>query len=343
MRRHAQEAPEPPVSFGREICGNLEDGLRREWLVTNGLGGYASGTLAGPLTRRYHGLLVAALTPPVGRTVLVGGLVEWATYAGQRYPLVTHEYVGGTIDPQGYRYLQAFALEGLIPVWTFALGDALLERRVWMVHGANTTYMEWRLVRGSAEVTLEITPLVTYRDFHMLRSGQGWQPTVADEARDVTVTAGAAPLLLRASDGTFAAGGAWWWNFYAREEAARGLDDHFDLYAPGTFTLPIVVGASVSLVLTVEPTTRLDRMDATGSLAAERARQTELLRLARADTAPPLVRQLTLAADQFLVTRHAATPVSTTATPPSTPSSLSPLGKTVIAGYHWFNDWGATR
>src|SRR5262245_22268728 len=93
---------QPLVRFGREVCGDLAAGLRREWLVTDGLGGYASGTVAGVATRRYHGLLVAALAPPVERTVLVGGLVEWATYDGQRYSLSTHEYGNGTIDPHGY-------------------------------------------------------------------------------------------------------------------------------------------------------------------------------------------------------------------------------------------------
>src|SRR5215469_8337370 len=117
----------PLVHFGREVCGDLATGLQREWLVTNGLGGYASGTLAGVNTRRYHGLLVAALTPPVGRTVLVGGIVEWAAYDGKRFPLCAHEYGDGTVDPHGYRHVQAFALEGALPVWTFALGDALLE------------------------------------------------------------------------------------------------------------------------------------------------------------------------------------------------------------------------
>ena len=111
---------QPLVHFGREICGDLACGLRREWLVTNGLGGYASGTLAGVNTRSYHGLLVAALNPPVDRTVLVGGLVEWATYDGHRYPLSTHEFADGTIAPDGYRHLQSFALEGTIPIWTFA-------------------------------------------------------------------------------------------------------------------------------------------------------------------------------------------------------------------------------
>jgi predicted glycogen debranching enzyme len=131
----------PLISFGREICGDLAAGLRREWLVTNGLGGYASGTLAGINTRRYHGLLVAALDPPVARTVLVGGIVEWASYAGRRYALSTHEYGSGYVDQHGYRNLQSFALEGMLPVWTFAVGGALLERRVWMVYGANTTYV----------------------------------------------------------------------------------------------------------------------------------------------------------------------------------------------------------
>jgi glycogen debranching enzyme len=97
---------QPLVHFGREICGDLDAGLRREWLVTNGLGGYASGTVAGINTRSYHGLLVAALTPPVARTVLVGGLVEWVSHGGRRYPLCAHEYASGTIEPHGYQFRQ---------------------------------------------------------------------------------------------------------------------------------------------------------------------------------------------------------------------------------------------
>jgi len=116
----------PLIGFGREICGDLAAGLRREWLVTNGLGGYAAGTLAGVATRRYHGLLVAALTPPVGRTVLVGALVEHAEYDGREYPLSAHEYAGNVIDGHGYRHLQTFHLAWNLPVWVFALGDALL-------------------------------------------------------------------------------------------------------------------------------------------------------------------------------------------------------------------------
>ncbi len=117
---------QPYVSLGRDICGELENALRREWLVTNGLGGYASGTLAGVNTRRYHGLLVAALTPPVGRLVMVADAAEEASYGGERYALSTHEFAGGVIDPRGYQLVQEFALEGAIPRWRYALADALL-------------------------------------------------------------------------------------------------------------------------------------------------------------------------------------------------------------------------
>ncbi len=313
----------PLVSFGREICGDLSAALRREWLVTNGLGGYASGTLAGANTRRYHGLLVAALTPPVGRTVLVGGLVEWVSYDGRRYPLSAHEYGDHTIDPHGYRYLQEFALQGMLPVWIYALDDALVEKRLWMADGANTTYVRYRLARGSHPVTVEVTPLVTYRDFHALRSGQGWQPQVIPEAAGLTIRAfdAAVPFRLVADGGRVTPGGAWWWNFLHREETARGLDDRSDLYAPGTFLLPLHPGGSVTLVATTEHV--LDA-DAGPALPAAQERQSVLLRRAGVEHAHPVVQQLTLAADQFIVRR----------------GSDDAAGKTVIAGYHWFNDWG---
>jgi predicted glycogen debranching enzyme len=315
------------ISFGREICGDLATGLRREWLVTNGLGGYASGTLAGVNTRRYHGLLVAAFTPPVGRTVLVGGLVEWAGYGGRRYPLATHEYGDGTIDPQGYRHLEAFALDGMLPVWTFAVDDALVEKRVWMAHGANTTYVRYRVVRSTRPVDLEVTPLVTYRDFHAVGSGRGWVPTTEPGPREVVVRAfeGAEPFQVLAEEGRFSSGGDWYWNFLHREERARGLDDRSDLYAPGVFQARLAEGGHLTLVLTAEshPEEESDQ-----ALAAAQERQTQLLARADAARAHPLVRQLVLAADQFIVRRGSAG------------ESAPPVGETVIAGYPWFNDWG---
>ena len=340
---------QPLVSFGREICGDLSAGLRREWLVTNGLGGYASGTLAGIATRRYHGWLVAALAPPVDRTVLVAGAVEWATYDGRRYALSAHEYGDGTVDPHGYHHLQCFALEGTLPVWTYALANALLERRLWMRQGANTTYVMYRLIAGSRPVHLEITPLVTYRDFHTLTFGADWQPVVETAPDGLTVYArdGAVPFSIRTDSGTVVPSGVWYWNFRHRAESERGLDDRSDLYAPGMFAATLRPGERVTLCMSTE-----DRSVGAGdrALDADRARQVLLLRRAAVERGEPVVQQLVLAADQFIVERRVgALPAeraqqegeatSEDAAAPGQQRS-SAGGKTVIAGYHWFADWG---
>src|SRR6266566_2062421 len=133
------------MDFGREVAGSLAVAESREWLCANGLGGFASGTVAGLPTRRYHGLLVAALTPPVGRTVLVTGLEERVGYDGQVYELSTARWADGTVAPQGYRLIERFHLDGTTPVWHYACADTLIEKRVWMEPGANTTYVGYRL------------------------------------------------------------------------------------------------------------------------------------------------------------------------------------------------------
>ncbi len=127
MMRHTDPISQPPsLSFGRDIVSDLEAAARREWLVTNGIGGFASGTVAGLNTRRYHGLLIAALQPPLGRTLVLARLEEEAVYNGQPYPLSTNEWASGTVSPQGYKLLQSFHLEGTVPVFTYAL----LEKRL---------------------------------------------------------------------------------------------------------------------------------------------------------------------------------------------------------------------
>src|SRR5919198_6669598 len=156
--------PSLMLEWGREISGDLEAAEQREWLVTNGLGGFASGTVAGVLTRRYHGLLIAALQPPLGRTLLLTKLEETARYAGRDYALGANRWASGVVDPTGFRHLERFHLEGTTPVWTFACADALLEKRVWMHQGANTTYISYRVRRGTAPVTLVAKALVNYRD-----------------------------------------------------------------------------------------------------------------------------------------------------------------------------------
>jgi predicted glycogen debranching enzyme len=121
------------IEFGREICGDLSSAESREWLVTNGIGGYASSTVAGLLTRRYHGLLIAALQPPLGRTLLLAKLDETVGYNHLTYALYTNRWADGNVEPHGYRHIESFALDGTIPTWKFACADALLEKRIWII------------------------------------------------------------------------------------------------------------------------------------------------------------------------------------------------------------------
>ncbi|HKG28684.1 MAG TPA: glycogen debranching enzyme N-terminal domain-containing protein, partial [Thermomicrobiales bacterium] len=290
------------VAFGREITGDLSAGLRREWLVTNGVGGYASSTVAGVPTRSYHGLLVAALEPPVARTVLVGDSIDWVVYDGVRYPLSTSEFGDGVTSPDGYRYLESFRLEGSLPVWTFAIADALIERRVWMPHGVNATFVTYRLLRGSRSIDLEVTPLVTYRSFHALASGQGWNIGVEplDGGAMIRAYDQATPFWLRSDRAEFRPDGAWWWGFRYREEAERGLADRGDLFAPGVFLTRLDPGETVAPIYSTEA--EID-LDAASSRAAAEERQRSLLTRAGAQEADPVVQQLVLAADQFLVAR----------------------------------------
>ena len=190
----------PAIDFGREICGSLEADEQREWLVTNGIGGFASGTIAGHPTRRYHGLLVAALKPPLGRTLLVSKLDEIAHYDGQAYPLSTNRWHGGGVAPEGYRQIERFRLEGTTPIWTFVCADALVEKRVWMQTGANTTYVRYELLRSSGPVELVCKTLINYRDFHFNTHAGDWRMSISPVERGLRVSAfdGAVPYYLLA-------------------------------------------------------------------------------------------------------------------------------------------------
>ena len=139
------------IGFGSEITGDPRLAGEREWLVTNGLGGYGMGTVSGAPSRTYHGLLIAALSPPVERTLLTSRLE------------VSVAAPDGTLTSLGYRQIEAFALEGTVPRWRFAVADALVEHRLWMAPGANTTDVSHRLVRGAGPLELMLTAFVQHR------------------------------------------------------------------------------------------------------------------------------------------------------------------------------------
>jgi predicted glycogen debranching enzyme len=318
------------VQFGREICGDLAAAESREWLVTNGIGGYASGTVAGSQTRRYHGLLVAALQPPVGRTQLVSAIDEIVHYAGADFSLSTHRWASGAVDPQGFLLLEDFHLAGSTPVWTYALADALLEKRVWMRRGENTTYIQYTLVRGSSALEMELKALVNYRDFHSLTHAGDWRMNITPVEHGVEVLAfdGAAPFYLRSSAATCEPRHEWFLDCFLEEETARGLNDREDRLFAALFLAKLEIGSSVVFVATTEAnalldgeTARAERVNYDVKLFQDWQAKNEAL----AEEAPSWLWQLILAADQFIVKR-------------SLPEE--PDGRSIIAGYHWFGDWG---
>jgi predicted glycogen debranching enzyme len=298
--------------------------LEREWLVTNGLGGFAAGTIAQANTRRYHGLLVATLRPPVERVVMVAKLDCTVGYRGERFELGCNEFADGALSPRGHRLLRSFDLDGGIPTWRYALADAEITQRVWMERGRNTTYVSFTLEHGTATVELELTPLCTYRDYHAHSHG-GWSLGVKELAHgcEIEAFAGARPYRLWLEDGKFVAAPDWYWRFSHRLEAERGLDALEDLFRPGYLRVSLVPGQTAILTLSAEP-----QMASPGAGALERElrRQRSLLQ-GLPDAAPAWIRQLALAADQFIVQRAQAAAGETG-------------GTTIIAGYPWFTDWG---
>jgi len=227
----------PHCVLGRDIVNRWESASRREWLVTNGIGGFASGTVAGANTRRYHGVLVASFKPPVERTVLVSKVNIAVQYLGERHELGADEFDGGTLAPSGFRRLESFRIDEGIPVWRFEISDALLEQRVFMAPGRNISYIGLRVIRASAPLQLELKPLCTYRDYHS--HSRGARPFALDAGvRECSIRAfeGARPIRLSISEGCFEAAPDWYWNFFHRAEGERGLDTGEDLYTPGRFT-----------------------------------------------------------------------------------------------------------
>lgn len=313
------------INFGREICGNLDAAESREWLVTNGRGSYASGTVAGLSTRGYHGLLVAALQPPLQRTLLLSKLDETVEYESNTYPLFANRWANDSIDPQGYQHIESFHLEGTVPVWNFACGGALLEKRIWMQPGADTTYIHYYLRRGARSLKLSLKAFVNYRDYHSRTHAREWPAkdwrmdvSSIDHGVKVAVFPGAQPLYLLTDRGQVTPANEWYYGFALAAEQERGLNNIDDLLHPAKFEVTLEPGSSFTFVASTQP-----NPDLNGATALELRQQYEqqLITNWKPPTpTPDWIQQLVLAADQFIVERQD--------------------GKTILAGYHWFTDWG---
>jgi len=284
----------------------FEDTARREWLETNGLGGYASSTAAGMNTRRYHGLLVAA-----GR-VLLAKIEETLVVGSRRYELSTNRFPGA-VHPQGYAWLKEFQLDPF-PLWVFECEGTLVEKWVFMVHGEDTTVVQYR---ASENCEMELRPLIAFRGYHALTHQNGAlraEVEVAPGSVKVAPYEGLPSLHVAHAGGRVDPRGYWYRNFEYDRERERGLDFQEDLFQPFTLTLTLAAGDRAAVVAS------------TGPRAVETAEELRRAETARRKTLN--TGSLARAADQFLVEV------------PGSQAGAYPTRSTIIAGYHWFTDWG---
>jgi predicted glycogen debranching enzyme len=304
----------PPITFGPQICGSLCDagGAQREWLVTDGTGGYATGTVSGLRTRRYHALLVVADPVTAVRHVALAALDATLTLpSGTRIPLFTHEWASGAVAPQGHRHLESFTLADGLPRWRWRVGDVVVERELAMVHGRPALAVVHRVVAAPAPVRLSVAAMCTWRDAHGGRHASGPAPHTEPVA-DGVVVEGA----YRLAGPGWEPAGEWHLGTYAREEAARGFDAVEDLWHAGSFTAALDVGQT--LEVSAWAGDLADRpAPPTTVVAAARERAHRVV--AAAKPVDGVAATLALAADAFVVE--------------------TPHGPDVVAGYPWFGSY----
>ncbi|HEV7357349.1 MAG TPA: amylo-alpha-1,6-glucosidase [Steroidobacteraceae bacterium] len=286
--------------------------------MTNGLGGYASGTVASANTRRYHGFLMASLAPPVQRTLLVAKIDLSVDYLGAKSELSANEFADGTVSPKGFTQLESFAVLDGIPTWRYAVADAILQQQIFMAQDANTSYLMLELLRASAPMRIELKPFVTYRDYHSQSRGEHPYKIESDAAQcRIQAFDGARPYSLGLSQGQFNLAPNWYWNFWHREEAQRGLDATEDLWGPGIFSADLAPQGQLFLIASAEGSPAKSGTEVLAALQTDS--KTLTARLPK--SAPAWIRALARSSDQFIVRRGAG-------------------AVSVIAGYPWFADWG---
>ncbi|BDG02628.1 amylo-alpha-1,6-glucosidase [Anaeromyxobacter oryzae] len=319
-----------------------EDGadalLEREWLVANGLGGYATGTVAGVCTRRYHGLLVASL-PGLGRTVMLSHLSDRVRLPSRRAVRLGAEESAVGLALHGAEHLQEFRLELGLPVWIFDVDGAVIEKRLVLTHGQNTVHLAYRLLDGEGPVRLNLRPGVHFRPHDAPVSGplQKFRVLAAEGRYEITSDDPRFPplrLLLRGRRAAFTFEEDRLAEVVYRVEASRGYDQQGDLHSPGFFRVDLDRGAPVTLVASTEPWETALAMPSDDALRAERARREGLLLRAPDVARKGPAAELVLAADAFVIEPAGRVQEATHA------RAEGDQPRTIIAGYHWFTDWG---
>ena len=314
--------------------------MSREWLVTNGLGGYASGTVGGVITRRYHGLLVAALPDARGRTVMLNRLDERVTLGdGSIAQLGGEERVGGVLELPSERWLAEFRLEAGLPVWRYELGSMVLERRVLLPHRQNTVVVCYQVVAGHDAARLELRPAVHFRSYEAPVSAPlpaRYQVTIRERQYSITADDGDPALHLRVHgcEHSFTGEERRLDEILYRVEESRGYDHAGTLWSPGCFALTLEPGATVAVVASAEPDDIHAALTPHEALRAERERRRRLLAALPPSASDDTAGHLALAADQFVITPAGRLADAARAW------AVGDEVRTVIAGYHWFTDWG---
>ncbi len=309
------------IQFQQDTWRDLDAALRREWLETNGIGGFASSTIIGLNTRRYHGLLVAATKPPVGRMVLLSKVEETLFIDGQAYDLSANRYPG-VVHPQGFRYLKQFRLDPY-PIFTYELEGIEIEKSVFMIDGENSTVMQYEMKKAKRtdlpkSLRLEIRPLIAFRDYHSTTHENGAIHRGVEQGPGRATVApyeGLPALHLAHNAAEMRATGEWYRNFEYDAERERGLDFVEDLFNPLVLNFDLLARREASIIASTE---RRDVAWTADYRRSEIARRRAVR--ASSPSADDFAQILTAAADQYIVARGKE--------------------KTVIAGYHWFSDWG---
>jgi predicted glycogen debranching enzyme len=308
----------PSLEFDSLVCSDLAEASTREWLETNGIGGFASSSIVDLNTRRYHGLLTAATKPPVGRFVLLSKLEEALILGGKRFDLSSNQYAGA-VHPLGHMLLNSFRLDPF-PVFNYRIDDMELEASVLMVRGENTVVIQYELFGDLAgrSAVLEVRPLIAFRDYHSTTHANAALRHEVESAgglAKITPYAGLPSLYFAHNAESIDDAGFWYYNFQYERERERGLDDLEDLYGPFLLRFNLAQNAAPAIIAS----TRVHEAAEARMLEDEEVERREKI----ADASPArdtFAMLLTTAADQFIVARGDQ--------------------KSVIAGYPWFGDWG---
>jgi predicted glycogen debranching enzyme len=323
-----------PANPSREIL------LHREWLVTNGLGGYSSGTVSGAVTRRYHGLLVAALPTPLGRVVMWSHVSETLGFGkNDRVSLGAEERAGGQLELKSAEYLREFRLEDGLPVWVYHVRDLVLEKRVLMPHLQNTVYLSYRILKGDSRPQLELRPAFHFRHHEVPvnkgTSGPYRLSAVGDRYEVAAAKPGFPPVRLKVcGDAKFTIAAKRVHQVVYRTEQLRGYAYEGDLWSPGFFDVDLAPDKSATVVASTEKWEIIEVLSPEELLTSERRRRRRLLEKTRDRCRDKFAAELALAADQFVITPAGRFEEAARA------HAAGDEVRTVIAGYHWFTDWG---